>query len=153
MIRSRYFVSLYFGPLAMVLLAGVLGCSTGPSMGTVNGTVTLDGKPLADGTINFIPTAEAAAPGGAAPAAEASPVVGTTIHDGKFTVEVPLGKMRVEIHANKVVGQHRAYDTADSPLVPIVVEVIPTQYNANSTLTIDVQRGSQDVPYDLKSKP
>jgi hypothetical protein len=133
--------SLFLGLIVAALLATALGCSTGPAVATVNGTVTLDGKPLKEGTVNFIPLSENV------------PVAGEPIKDGKFTATVPVAKMRVEIHANKVIGQRKAYDTPDSPVVPIVEEAIPKRYNAESTLTIDVQRGSQDVPYDLTSKP
>ena len=133
--------SLNFSLIVLSSLALVFGCSTGPTMATVNGTVTLDSAPLKEGTINFIPLEGDI------------PVVGAAIKEGKFTASVPVAKMRVEIHASKVVGQTKAYDTPDSPVVDQVVEIIPTMYNAESGLTIDVQRGIQEVTYGLKSKP
>ncbi|HXG08401.1 MAG TPA: hypothetical protein VNK04_01290 [Gemmataceae bacterium] len=132
------------GLLGAVLLGAVLasGCDRGPSLGTVNGEVTLDGEPIKDGAITFEPVAGD------------TPTAGATIQDGKFTAQVPVGKHRVKISASKPTGKkYRAYDTPDSPVVDEVMEIIPAVYNTKSKLTIEVQSGTQTVEYALKSKP
>ncbi len=74
----------FLGALALLLPLAV-GC--GSRKGTVSGTVTLDGQPLAVGTIAFIPSQ---GPGASAP-----------IEDGKYSVErVPTGKVSVTVDAN-----------------------------------------------------
>jgi hypothetical protein len=124
--------------LAATLLAS---CSQGPAVGTVTGDVTFDGTPVKDGHVLFTPFDGNGQTGGA------------PIRDGKFTAEgVPVGKMKVELHGNKVIGKTKAYDTPESPWMDTVAEILPPKYHANSELTLDVKRGSQEVKYDLKSK-
>jgi len=126
--------------LAAALACSIAACSSQPPTGTVEGEVTLDGQALADGSLQFVPVDGQAQTGGA------------TIKDGKFTAELPLAKMKVEIHANKVIGKKKMYDTPDSPTYDDIVELIPPRYNANSDLTLDVKPGAQAVKYELKSK-
>lgn len=127
--------------LILLGLLVVAGCQTGPPMGTVIGEVTLDNQRIKEGAITFVPIEGD------------TPTAGANIIDGKFTAQVPLGKQKVMINASKVMGKFRAYDTPESPLLDNVVELVPPVYNANSTLSIDVQPGLQNVRYDLKSRP
>ena|SRR5438045_909386 len=129
--------------LAMLALAIAMvqaGCNQGPATGTVTGDVTLDGQAVKDGHVLFTPLDGNGQTGGGA------------IHDGKFKAEVPVGKMKVELHGNKVVGKRKAYDTPESPWEDDVAELLPPKYNFKSDLTLDVKKGSQDVKYELKSK-
>ena len=124
--------------LATLLL--VSACSTGPQVATVTGEVTLDGQPIKDGRISFTPVDGQGQTGGA------------EIKDGKFTAEVPLANMKVQINGNKVVGKFKAYDTPESPVMDQIVELVPPKYNVNSELTLDVKKGLPPQKYDLKSK-
>jgi hypothetical protein len=117
----------------------VVGCTSDSKHGTVSGTVTFDNQPLAKGTISFIPT-----DGGTASADAA-------IVDGKFSQVVPVGEKRVTISSPKVIGQRKAYDTLDSPLVDQTEELLPPQYNRESKLNLTVKPGQQTSDYDLKS--
>jgi hypothetical protein len=125
-------------PLAALAL--LAGCSGGPAAGTVSGEVTLDGQPLKQGLIRFVPadgkTATADGP----------------IADGKYSVAVPAGEKKVEISAAKVVGRHKMYDTPDSPVVEDSVELLPARYNVRSELTYTVTKGPQEKKFDLTSK-
>ena len=123
----------------LALVAAAAGCSgDGPT--TVHGTVTLNGEPLKEGTVRFVPVDPTA--GGTA---------GAPIKDGKFTAEVPRGEMRVEISAPKVVGKRKMYDTPDSPEVDMVEELIPVRYNAQSDLKITVKSSGQKETFTLTS--
>jgi hypothetical protein len=118
----------------------IAGCSADTEHGTVTGTVTLDGQPLQNGIIHFVP-----ADGRTATADE-------PIADGKFSIKVPVGEKKVSISAPKVTGKRKMYDTPDSPTVDVVEELLPPQYNRQSTLTLTVKPGKQEQTYDLKSK-
>jgi len=74
------------------------------------------------------------------------------VSEGSFTATVPVGRMRVEFSAPKVVGRQKMYDTPDSPEVDIVAEPLPPRYNVGSKLPLDVQAGSQDAPFELTSQ-
>lgn len=122
------------------LLSAAAGCDSSPPTGAINGEVTLDGQPLAQGNIQFTPVAGDTGTGGA------------EIKDGKFTAIVPVALMRVAINANKVVGKRKSYAAADSPEADVVQELIPPKYNFQSELKVDVKQGTQDVRFDLLSK-
>ena len=126
----------------LMLIAALLaaaGCGDG-STSTVNGTVTLDGQPLKEGVVRFVPT------DGKGQTASAE------VKDGKFTAVVARGELRVEFSAPKVVRQTKMYDTPDSKLVDETVELLPARYNVQSTLKITVKGGSQTEKFELTSQ-
>ncbi len=133
------FADRWFFLCAAIVLA-TLGCGKGDDKGQVNGTVTLDGTPLASGSVRFVA------------ASGQSPTAGATITDGHFTAAVPTGATRVEFSAPKVVGKKKMYDDAQAPQVDVVEERLPARYNDKSELTMDVQAGAQERQFDLTSK-
>jgi hypothetical protein len=128
-----------YGLFGIVVFA--IGCAKGPATGTVLGEVNLDGHPVKDGRITFVPLDGK------------GPTAGAPVKDGKFVAtDVPVGKMKIELNGNKVTGKFKAYDTPESPWIDQVSEIVPHKYNINSELTLEVKQGSQDVKYDLQSK-
>lgn len=106
------------------------------------GTVTLDGKPVENGTITLRPVDGN------------SPSAGAFIAKGAFSQRVPLGSMRVEITSPRVAGTKKiAMPGGSFAEVDVVVEAIPDAYNAKSTLVLDVKPGVNRVAYELKSSP
>jgi hypothetical protein len=123
----------------LLLLAGLMlaGCSQSSTHGTVDGTVVLDGEPLREGAVRFVPVDGA------------SQTASAMVRNGQFTATVPIGHMRVEFSGAKVVGQQKMYGTPDSPKVDMVAELLPPRYNVQSELTLDVQAGSQEAKFEL----
>jgi hypothetical protein len=109
-------------------------------VGTVSGTISVDGAPVKSGSIAFFPTDGKSSTSGA------------EIVDGQYTATVAPGTARVEIHVPRVIGQRKAYDTPDSPMMEIVGEALPAKYNDASELTLDVKLGENRQDYDLKTK-
>jgi hypothetical protein len=122
------------GFLALICL---VGCSEG-SKATVSGKVTLDGAPLKEGLIRFLP-ADGKSQNADAP-----------IKDGQYTATMPPGEKRVEISAPKVVGKTKMMP--DSPPVDEIAELLPARYNTSSDLKLTVKAGSQGKDYELTSK-
>jgi hypothetical protein len=91
------------------------------------GMVTLDGTPIADGTIRF----EAADKGG--------PTAGAVIRDGAYKLLLRPGPKTVRIDGFKTVGQ-RPFNPADpnSAMIPTKESIVPDKYNGQSILTCDV---------------
>jgi hypothetical protein len=109
----------------------------------VSGTVTLDGEPLANGSIQF------SSDGGAGPGG------GSPVKDGQFSIARELGlvpgKYRVAINAAGKRNQTKADEPGKrSGFAP---ELIPAKYNSQTTLSAEVKKGgSSDLKYDLLSK-
>ena len=136
-----------------VLLAVHIGCfvgcsEKGPERASVKGTVTLDGQPLDNGYINFIPQGKGGGPNSGAEIRK----------DGTFSVSgekgVIVGRNRVEIHAtkktgNKIPGVPPA--VPEGTLIDEVAEAIPEKYNTKSTLTEMIGSEENSIDFKLKS--
>ena len=124
--------------LLACLLASFAGCSD-PTEGVVSGTVAVDGQPAVQGGITYVPLDKDGRTAGA------------EIMDGKYSGIVPVGSYRVELRVPKKVGETKIYDTPDSPIQPILKEILPEKFNDNSELTLDVPAGKSTKNYDLSS--
>ena len=126
-----------------LIFAGLLGCGTGNSIEVVRvtGRVTLDDQPLEKGLIQFLPTDG----NGSSAASE--------IRQGEYQADVQVGSKRIEVTSPKVIGQQKAYDTPDSPVIDLLKERIPAEYNVQSQLKANVSRQQKSFDFSLKSKP
>jgi hypothetical protein len=125
--------------LALVAAAAVLpGC--GPPTSTVSGEVTIDGQPLDKGVISYSP-AEGA---GAAATAD--------VEKGKYRLQTTPGAKWVQISAPIVVGQHKAYNSPDAPLVDVNGERLPERYNAKTELKFELKPGANVRDWSVESK-
>lgn len=122
----------------------LVGCGGSDGRLGLKGTVTLDGQPLTEGAIVFIPE-----PGTQGPAA------GGKIVDGQFTVAAAKGTMtgafRVKITALRKTGKKVFDPTAQmqgsgarDELVDELKQYIPARYNSKSELTADVVDGGKN---------
>jgi hypothetical protein len=135
------------------LLAGVLllgawsGCGPGNPLGrkAISGKVTLDDKPLEQGTISFEPLAKKGVSAGA------------VISAGSYSIAaekgLPPGKYRVRINASQ--GGEKAAGTA--PPGPTTAaapkSLIPPKYNTQSDLSAEVtEAGPNQFDFPLQSK-
>jgi hypothetical protein len=123
------------GLLALALL--FIGCSQGPAVGIVKGTITLDGQPVDGGLIRLVP-----ADGNSQPA-------DCIVTAGAYTVTMPIGEKKVEIYWTKSSGGK--VDTA-SQGTEKVIQMVPTAYNTESTLTYTVEKGTHTKDFALSSK-
>lgn len=104
-------------------------------MGDVQGKVTVNGQPLAEGSIRFIPVdGETQSTGG-------------IITMGSFRVEVPVAKQRVEIMANVIDKEKTPPNPTDDQIV--MKTLIPKRYNLESELILDVVPGRNEPVYNL----
>jgi hypothetical protein len=115
----------------------VAGCSRGRPIGDVQGRVTVNGKPLKEGAVRFVPVkGDTQATGG-------------IVHDGSFKVQVPVTKQRVEFSAN-VVDKEKTPSNASADQV-VMKMLVPERYNTRSELTLDVVSGLNEPVYELKN--
>ncbi len=133
----------YLCAASMLLLAVVAGCGpAGPTLGRVEGTVTLDGKPLAEARVCFYPegggrTAEAVTD------AQGHYVLSYTGH-GTGALAGP-NKVSISTYQEPV-------SQDDGTTQGGVPEKVPAKYNKQSTLIRDVQPGQQTIDFALTSK-
>jgi hypothetical protein len=131
------------GPFAVIASMAVVvaGCArSDPNRGEVRGTVTIDGEPVAAGAVMFIPTDGAG---------QAS---GGKIVDGQYTVNAWVGPSKVAVRAPIKVGERKLYDTADSPVQPVMKESLPSTFNEHTTLTFDVKPGNNEHDIQINIK-
>jgi len=123
----------------LLTLLALAGCGDDKN-GLVSGTVQVDGEPVAAGAILFVPVDGQTA------------TAGGEIKDGRYSVKVPVGTMKVSLSAPKVVGKKKIYPTENSPIMPITVEALPAKYNEHTELRLDVKPGKNEKDWDLRSK-
>jgi len=123
----------------------LIGCSQANGRQGLDGTVTLDGKPLEAGSIAFVPQ-----PG------TSSPTAGGDISQGRFSIAAPggvtPGTFRVEITATRGTGKTLTDPRFGKP-VDETVQYIPAQYNSNSRLTATItEQGPNRFEFAIQSK-
>ncbi len=129
--------------LMLLFLGCVIGCgSSGPELGTVDGSVSLDGDPLPGAVVSFRPveggrTAE-----------------GITDDSGHFVIEFAAGskgallgdhEVRVTTYREKVISDN---GRVEDPGVP---EKVPKKYNEDSELVRTVEAGANHFDLELTS--
>lgn len=134
--------------VVILLAAAVAGCGKNPlGRQKVSGRITLDAKPLAQGSIGFEPQQ----PGGVSS--------GAMIREGAYTIEelkgLPPGKYRVRISAADMSDEQQgdAIVTPPGGAPPRArKDLIPPKYNTQTELSVEVKAGANRLDFDLKSK-
>ena len=120
-----------------LLLWNFSGCNNGPEFHTFTGSVTYQGKPVAEGEIIFadVNGLQATAHG--------------TIKNGKYTLETLEGEKKVRITARQKTGE--MITGAMGAEYPEEIDLIPAQYNSATTLSVKVDpSGELSKDFDLK---
>ena len=139
----------YYPAIATFILVGILGCGRSelPPRVKVTGIVTLDGKPLPIGKVQFVPDRSK---GNAGPIA-----VGIIDETGRYQLNTDR---RNDNHDGAVLGFHRVcVEAIPQPknVTDIPRSLIPAKYNNPSTsgLTAEIRSVEvNEIPLKLKSK-
>lgn len=136
--------SLLVGSLALVCAVGC-GSSSGLEKVVVSGTVTLDGQPIPNGEIRFIP-----APG------TTGPVSGGPIKDGAYVAKgkggVPLGEHVVEIKAYRARAKGPGQSASTDPEGGAAEQYLDKRYNEQTTLKATISADTETQDFQLTSK-
>jgi hypothetical protein len=132
-----------------VVAAWVAGCGgPGYRIAPVSGRVTLDGKPLAQATVQFYPV------GPQSNVSPGPPSSGVTDDDGRFTLVLSDGTAK----KGAVVGKHKVIvlltpkqDPADTR--PRHYVQLPAKYNRRTELEREVPAQGAEPTFELTSKP
>ena len=135
--RRFSFLCVWLGALVLVCI----GCGQGPSnRASVAGKVTVEGKPLEEGSSVFVPTEDTA-----------GPTAGGRILNGSYSIGAQkgpvVGTARVEIRAVRETGKISTYgfDAGQKERV----QYIPARYNDDSQLRADLKRGRNSIDFEL----
>lgn len=128
----------------MLAITSLLCAGCGRGRQTIEGTVTLDDRPLEQGYINFRPMQGAKGPPAGAP-----------IRQGKYAIrglKDPLeGSFRVEITALGKTGRTTADDRGRRH--DVEGQVLPARYNVQSRLQEEIKPGQRnEFSFSLTSK-
>jgi hypothetical protein len=135
--------------IALLLIAchALVGCGGGgdaPPTYPVSGKVALDGEAVAEGQIVF------------RDAAGKLRSDGGKITNGEFAFEATAGKKKVVITAQREVAGEKGEPAAPGePAPPLIEQYIPSAYNDQTTLDIEVTESAEKNTFDfnLSSRP
>jgi hypothetical protein len=121
------------------------GCSASSGTAEVSGTVLLDGQPVEEGSIQFIPVEGTTGAG-----------AGGIIRGGKYHIPrdngAAVGKNRVELRSFRTSGR-KVQDPTAPPgvLTDERVQAFPPEYSDSSTVVKEVKSGRNVFDFDVAS--
>ena len=152
------------GCLAAGIMFASVGCGSGAKTSKtepVEGVVTLDGAPVADATVTFVPVQEGAGVS----------ATGTTDAEGKYRLSAMGSGIRGEAGAGTLPGEYYVgVMKVNIPSIPTneeavdpgtkrptdvpMTHVVPEKFNNPQTSGIKrtVKQGKNDIPIELNSK-
>jgi hypothetical protein len=139
----RRSVATFALPVIAVLCFASSGCGRGsPELGRVEGTVTLDGKPLAGARIEFQPQITEVE--------DASPSYATSDESGRYELIYGVGQKGAMIGRHSVSISTGADYNDGEGMVKSIPERVPPRYNSETELTRDVEPGSNTIDFELE---
>jgi len=130
--------------LAWLAAAIATGCNRAPAVGEVSGAVEVDGQtPPPGSSITFIPTDGK------------SSTAGAVIESGRYSAQVPVGPVKVEIRAPRPRGGGPGNKTgpgAGPGGGGFIEESLPAKYNDQTELQLEVTRGKVVKDWKLSTK-
>lgn len=150
------------GLMLCVVAVAMVGCDSGPPLGKVSGTVTMDGEPVENALVTFTPVE-----GGRSSS-------GTTDEQGKYTlgfIDGPgalVGEHQVTVKSlpkAQQIDEELKNMSSDDPRYQEMMaagaqaynnaqteETIPEKYNTNTTLQYEVTKGQNTIDLELTSE-
>ena len=117
------------------------GCAPDDALCPVEGTVSLDGRPLEEGTTGMGP-----------PIGKHGTAVGGKIVNGTFKIRASEGEMLVTIRSQKKVPiENPTADDIAHNVKERTMEIVPSRYNDRSELKFTVVKGKNKATFELQS--
>lgn len=129
--------------LLLIVIASGCGGADGPEIASVRGTIKMDGEPLPNATVLFIPQA-----GG-------RPAGARTDENGEYELNFGSGRQGAIPGENKVRISTLSDPMPDEEgnMVPGSPEKVPRQFNTATTLTFTVEDGKENIAdFDISSE-
>lgn len=133
--------------VALTIAIPLFGCSRAPAdRGAVMGSIVLDGTPIEDGLIVFVPSR-----------GNQGPTAGASVAKGRYAIAAAkgphVGWNRVEIRASRKSGK-KIEKPLGQPTETIdeFVEAVAERYNTASQLEVDIQSGVNTFDFQVHSQ-
>ena len=136
-------------PLRNLLIAGMSACvgvgcggSSGPALGTVTGTVTMDGEPVPGVKIVFVPESKG------------SPSYGATDVYGRYRLLFNQNRAGAQLGSHHVILENVEPTTDDNgqPIGSTPIIKIPEKYAQPGVLSADVSKGRNKFDFTLEAE-
>jgi len=124
--------------LSFVLVIASGGCGQRDPHVSVSGLVTVNGEPIEEGMIQFVPVDGRTAEGGG------------RIQDGRFDAKVPPGEKIVRIQGTKVTGKRLAEGTSGKKTEVNIKTPVTSQKEHWDESTLRVTVKQKNDPFDFK---
>ncbi len=132
---TRRCVASTLGLAVLVLVFGCTGTKPLPELGTVRGTVTLDGQPIENAVVFFTPDGR-----------KGRAAIGMTNQKGAYSIEYAQGVPGASIGRHCVrISTSVASGSPD--------ETVPSQYSLKDSLFADVKAGDNTIDFVLTTQP
>jgi len=131
----------------LLTIATGTGCGKkGPKRAAVAGSVSLDGQPITEGVIQFLPVE-----------GTVGPEAGGVIENGRYDIPRQrgpiVGKNRIEFRASKKTGRKIQDPTGRTgTLTDEFKEAFPATANTKSTLVREIKDEPNKLDFEIKSK-
>lgn len=145
-----------FAAVCLLVMLVCIGCDSGPPLGSVSGKVTMDGQPMENVLVTFVPEQGGRAATGKTDASGQYELIYLT-HKGAL-----VGKHKVTVttlqEAKKPVSEMRSdspeyqkylKESQDDYNKAVVREPIPERYNAKTELVKEVSSGKNVIDLEL----
>ena len=139
----------------LLLFVAFLGCGPGGlRVEYVEGIVSLDGNPVAEATVTFLPTKETPPMEMATGITDTEGVYKLSSVTGKATAGAVAGEYRVAV-TKSIVDEQPEVEYGSPRLPATYTHLLPAIYRdyQNSPLVMTVQKGKNKIDLELKSSP
>lgn len=134
-------VRLFILSISCLATCFAVGCSDDGLHGRVSGTIQMDGAPLANAQVEFVPTGEMG-----------STSYGRTDEQGNYSMEYARDSIGASLGENEVRITTGDMDVDEDENLVRVKEKVPAIYNIKTELRFVVESGSNTADFDLKSE-
>jgi hypothetical protein len=135
------------GLMVLIVSVGCGGGYSGPARGAVQGRVMIDGAPVEEGVIAFIPAA-----------GTSGPSAGGVVLAGNYSIPEEkgpvVGTYRVEIRASRKTDRKIEAGSPFPPgtMIDETIDLIPAKYNSASELEHEIVAGANTLDFELQTK-
>ncbi len=133
--------------VCLLMISTLVGCTrhSDPLRAEVHGNVSLNGQPIQDGSITFMPVE-----------GNKGPTAGGAVKEGRYSISKAqgpiVGKNRIELHSARYTGRKFPRPWDATVMGDEVVDDFPSQFNTQSELVRGIEAGENAINFELTTE-